>query len=159
MIFDYQTLSTAFFGFIGGIFGGVAINRISYFLQKKDERKDAISMEKLEYKNNLKNKLSEIAQTIQSTLRIEYELDLFKNELKIFSTQLTSILSKRPIDISPEIEDKLLGVDDSLRELSYYFYGIGSEIENEFELKCEELVERIIFNVLPEIDLQLFEQE
>lgn len=155
MIFDYQTLSTAFFGFLGGIFGGVAINRISYFFQKRD----AISKSKLEYKDNLKSKLSEITMTIESTLKIEYELDMFKKELKNYSTQLTLILSKPPVKLSLEIEHELRNIDDSLREISNYFLCLGAEIEDEFEPKCNELADKIYFNVLPQIDLQLYDQK
>lgn len=157
MLSDYQALSTAFLGFIGGIFGGVAINRISYFFQKRDESKNAISKAKLEYKDNLKSKLSEIAITIESTLRIEYELDTFKGELKSYSTQLTSILSKPPAKISPEIEQELRSIDDSLREISNYFLSLGDELEDEFEPKCNELATEIVLNFLPKIDLDLYD--
>lgn len=155
---DFQVLSVPIISFIGGVVGGVAVNRITYVLQKRDEKKNEIRISKLEYQNRLRNKLSEIAQAIQSTIIVQYELDTFKKHLQSYSTQLTSIISEKPFELSPYAEEDLLNTDDTLRELSYYFLGIGHNVEDEFETKCQELIERIYYHVLPTIDSELYEE-
>ena len=104
-------VETFVIGFIGGIIGGVSVNRISYFLQKRDENNE----ECLKHKENVVSLLDEIVGFWDIMRGVVYynseNIDSVKNRFRDCSSKLNEQISNKcssssfPSDILGDLRD------------------------------------------------------
>ena len=107
MVTDIETFVI---GFIGGIVGGVGVNRISYLLQKRDEKNEGY----LKHKENVVSLLDEIVGFWDMMRVVVYHnpenIGLVKNRFRGCSNKLNEQISKKysssfPSDILGDLRD------------------------------------------------------
>ena len=142
-------VDTFVIGFIGGIIGGVSVNRISYILQKRDEKNE----EYLKHKENVVSILDEIVgfwDTMRAVVYDNHEnIDLVKNRFRDCSNKLNEQISKKysssfPSDILGDLRDLCGSMFDETEHINkevldcgfdYYEKGINGLCDKATEIK------------------------
>ena len=116
MAIDVETFVFGFIGgIVGGIIAGVSVNRISYRLQKRNEKNE----EYLKHKENVVSILDEIVG-FWDMMRVVVDsnsenIDSVKNKFRDYSNQLNVKISKNHSSSFPrEISGDLRGLSQSM---------------------------------------------
>lgn len=133
-------IGTILLGFVGGIIGGIAVNYVSYKLQKRDERREEVQRTEVEYQKEIQAKLTEIEDTWKNELAKNHvDRKRIQNDFDIFSNQLTAMVARAPDNFPRGILQELRELCGTL-SLSDFIPAIGPENYQEFIKEGEKRV-------------------
>ena len=136
-------ISIILLGFVGGIIGGIAVNYVSYKLQKREERKEKVRRTEVEYQKEVQAKLTEIEGTWKNELaRNHVNRKRIQNDFDIFSNQLTAMVARAPDNFPRDVLQELRELCGLLISLSDFIPAIGAENYQEFIKEGEKRVSK-----------------
>lgn len=134
-------IGTILLGLVGGIIGGIAVNYISYKLQKGEERREEVRRTEVKYQKDIQAKLTEIEDTWKNELAKNHvNRKRIQNDFDIFSNQLTAMVARASDNFPRDILQELRELCGSLKSLSDFIPAIGAENYQEFIKEGEKRV-------------------
>ena len=134
-------IGTILLGIVGGIIGAIAVNYVSYKLQKREERSEEVRRTEVEYQKEIQAKLTELEDTWKNELAKNHvNRNGIQNDFDIFSNQLTAMVPRAPDNFPRDILQELRELCGTLKSLSDFIPGSGPENYQEFIKECEKRV-------------------
>lgn len=136
-----NAIGTILLGFVVGIIGGIAVNYISYKLQKREERREVVRRTEVKYQKGIQAKLTEIKDTWKNELaRNHVNRKRIQNDFDIFSNHLTAMVARASDNFPRDILQELRELCGSLKSLSDFIPVIGPENYQKFIKEGEKRV-------------------